>query len=135
MTAPLTFKHPRLESEFVRSHPEGKALIRDFAEQSLVVGWPTPIITDVWRSEAENKAVNGLPNSRHLCASAWDLSSRIYSDAQRWHVLAWLEAELRKRGKRTGWGMLVHNAGTGSHLHIERKDPIWAATYPRQGHA
>jgi hypothetical protein len=121
----LDFKHRVLESQMLLAHPDLRALLSDLGAESVKRGWPRPIVTCLWRSVRENKRLGGVPNSRHLTHCAGDLSLWIYTPEVLMKVLAWLNVEMEARGGRKGWGLKVHDAGTGNHIHVERRDASW----------
>jgi hypothetical protein len=61
-----------------------------------------------YRDPAHNARVNGVANSRHLLGRAADFSG---SAKEMQEAAAWAKA----RGAQT----LIHNAGSGQHLHLE----------------
>jgi hypothetical protein len=127
----VEFKREALEEELrTRSHPELREFFLAFGLVCYEREWHPPFITCLGRTEEENRAVGGVSDSRHLYDSAGDLRVWVYpADTVLPRVLVWMRAEFEKRGGQKAWGLLVHNAGSGSHIHVERRDPSWKATY------
>jgi pyruvate/2-oxoglutarate/acetoin dehydrogenase E1 component len=61
-----------------------------------------------FRDPAHNRAVNGVPNSWHLTGHAYDFSGSASAMAA---AAGWAKANGAKE-------VLIHNAGSGQHLHI-----------------
>ncbi len=73
----------------------------------------------------QNRAVNGKTDSWHLYHCAADLRLWVWPKGTVLPaVIIWLGREMEKRGRKK-WGLLVHDAGTGQHLHLERRDATW----------
>lgn len=65
-------------------------------------------LTSGYRDPAHNRAVNGVPNSWHLSGRALDFSG---SAKQMAAAAGWAKANGAKE-------VLIHNAGSGQHLHV-----------------
>lgn len=68
-------------------------------------------VTSGWRSEENNRAVGGVPDSYHLYGRAVDLDLGHFSEEQR--------RDIENSFKEMGLETLYHNVKTGWHLHIE----------------
>lgn len=119
----------RLEGEFELLHPDLKLALEDFEEWCGNEGLPEPTITCLLRTPEENKAAKGVATSYHLCHCAADIRSRGLNAAQKAAAFSWLRA----RCPSGAWGLLLHDVGSGEHLHLERKDPSWRLTYVTSG--
>lgn len=64
-------------------------------------------VSSGYRSPAQNKAVNGVTNSLHLTGQAADMSG---SAADMQAAAGWAKSQ--------GYRVLIHNAGSGMHLHV-----------------
>ena len=67
-------------------------------------------VTSSYRSPAHNAEVGGVPNSLHTRGLAFDL---VGSDSQMQKAKAWAESH-----KEMFQEVLVHDVGSGSHLHL-----------------
>lgn len=125
----MNFKRPELELEFdLATQAELRDVCRAVDRELQVRMLPQLVATCGGRTVEENAAAAGVPTSLHLWepdevegrpkrTRAWDLSIRPYSPTQLEEVRAIFLAELRKRG-RTRFEFLVHDVGSGRHIHV-----------------
>lgn len=109
-------------------HPEVCVVVVELDEWSEENGIPQVVVTCIVRTPARNAAVNGAPKSWHLVAAAIDLRSKHYTPTQKAAVLAWL----KRRCPTADWECFEHNAGTGWHIHLARKDLSWRNTFEKR---
>jgi hypothetical protein len=143
------YKTANLEMEFLTIHPVLIDLITRLEAYSKEAGLPEPVITECYRTAddmeriywrqmmrdfslkedaARKKARN--KDSLHLYGCGVDLRDKHYTVAQKKQVVAWLRAEMAKISKKPGfWEFLPDMHGTGSHLHVGRKDEMWIRNY------
>ena len=69
--------------------------------------------TSGYRSAARNKSVGGVPTSLHVQALAVDF---VPNDG---NYSASRESEIREFAAQSGFWLLVHDAGSGNHFHLE----------------
>jgi hypothetical protein len=123
----VLFKTAAIASQYPRLNAELRRVLKELGEQLREWGLPEPVVTDAsrdvhtqeqlyWRTyqdlpepEARMKARRKF--SYHLVNCAADVR---VADPQK--ALAWLEGYCWDR--RSGWELLVHNLGTGTHLHV-----------------
>lgn len=74
---------------------------------SLASKFPGLRVSSGYRSPERNRAVNGVPNSLHLTGQAADFSG---SAADMQAAAGWAQTQ--------GYRVLIHNAGSGMHLHV-----------------
>lgn len=91
-------------------HPGFKGLTSgaQVGSQQLMGAFPGLRFTSGHRSEAANSAANGVKNSKHLTGQASDF---VGSEEQMQAAAKWA----KERGAKT----LIHDSGSGRHLHIE----------------
>jgi hypothetical protein len=129
----VRFKTPGLTLEYrAQVEPELYQLLEDFCAVSKRWALPEPLLNELGRTPAQNKAVGGAEHSLHLWepnpaglalpyrTRAADLSVRPYGEAQLELALTWLHGEVAKRGGKRCWELLHHNVLTGSHIHVAR---------------
>ena len=75
-------------------------------------------LTQLIRSEEENKAVKGVWNSKHLTGEAADINPHTYYPKANWDQWR-LKAKLFLDKHLNGVDCVVHGTGTNRHLHIE----------------
>ena len=96
-------------------------------------------ITSTWRSEGQNSAVGGSPESKHLWGpltpiavdivwnyvSSLDLKSRQHPDTETavTHALETYHTEVLEDAKTLGLYGIVHDKGSGIHLHLQAVPP------------
>lgn len=124
----MKFKEPHLAEEWERLHPETKAALEELEDWSRENRIPEPVLTCISRTVAQNKLAGGVANSWHLFDTAADIRLFHYSPAARASVLAFL----RRQCPREEFELLVHDAGSGEHLHLARKDEAWKLTFPQR---
>lgn len=75
-------------------------------------------ISGGWRSEENNRANNGAPNSHHLYGSAIDVNVSMLTDAEREAFIN----KAREMGFNKGGDDFYHDKGTGYHAHLVYED-------------
>ena len=122
----MKFKTPALELEFREAlHPDVREALEELDAWSAEQAIPGVVLTCISRNAESNAKANGKERSWHLVNAAADLRTWHYTPAQRAAVLGWLQSEC----PREGWELLLHDAGTGSHIHLARKDMQWRLTF------
>jgi hypothetical protein len=128
----MLFKTALIGSQYPRLHVDLRRALSDLEKQLKKWGLPSPTVTDASRSVAEQEELYwkrewpNLPEkearmnarrkfSYHLVDCAADLRT---ADPQK--ALAWLEGYTWPTSEL--WELLVHNVGTGLHLHVAFKD-------------
>ena len=132
----LQFKTHVVRTRWAQCHPELHVVLEALADLCVRMQWPSPVLTSCSRTKEENEAVHGHPESWHLFGCAGDLSSWLYTSEQMKELLTWLRMELARRGgvrsaklPEGKWELLVHDKGSGEHLHIARRDTQWKRTF------
>lgn len=135
MASLLLFKHSGLEAELrEKTHPELRQLLLDLGGACARFGLHEPVLTCLGRTPEENAAVNGLLGSFHLFDCAADLRKWVWDEeTQLPQVLTWLRGAMARRGGKKRWGLKVHDAGSGDHIHVQVDDAPWRATYEKRG--
>lgn len=141
----MRFKTENLKKEYDQLQPEVVQKLIGLEEYSKQKGYPEPMLTHVKRTRAQQKTIywqaeqaknrklnenqaRELAGKRftwhfHLCAA--DLRSSHYTAEQLADVVRYL-----KEGTDAGWEVLYHDVGSGDHLHVGRKDNVWAKKHP-----
>lgn len=83
------------------------------------------VLSGGWRSEENNRAVGGVPNSDHLYGMALDFNMDNFDDEERQQIMQMAE--------QWGFSVLWHDAGTGLHLHLGIADPDMFQYIPQEG--
>lgn len=106
---------------FAKQHPDLQALLRELDGFCASVVLAPLVVTCLDRTEEENEADGGQPNSWHLFKCAADLRIKHLTSEQQKLVAKFLIA----RCKRPNWELVLKDHGTGPHFHIARRDPAW----------
>lgn len=144
----MLFKTPAMEAQHAKAHPELREAMAE--ADATIIGWGLPplMVTEVERTPGENFAIyfrkgldEGLTEahakwraerqfSYHLCLCAEDFrsSGRPWTPGERDRIFAMLRA----RCPKGQWGLLLHDAGTGLHFHLEAKDFLWRRNWEQR---
>lgn len=125
----MRFKDAQAEAEFAkRLHPAVRQVLEELDDWCLENALPQVVVTCLGRSGLENQAANGVTHSWHLYSCAADIRSKHYTPTQKAVVLSWLTRTCPK----PMWELLEHDAGSGSHFHLARRDFSWRNTFSKR---
>lgn len=118
----MLFKTPRQEREWnsAKVHPALRLVMADATVFMARLGWE-PVITDVWRSKAEEVALksSGVHHAwRAIDIRTRDIDPRMVEDLRRYLESRWIYDPMRPAK------ILCYTAehGSGPHMHIQVTD-------------
>jgi hypothetical protein len=121
----VTFKDAVIEERWDTLHSRLKQDVEDFGHWSAANRLPLCVVTCVYRTREENKAIYGYDrNTLHLLedgvCNAVDVRIRQYSRPQLDDVIRWWELRCKDRSV---YELLTHLHGTGPHVHAGVRRP------------
>ena len=113
----LDFRDDRTALEFPHIDPRLRGVLLSLAMESQGRGWHKPLVTSLYRTEAEERAAGAKSRTHKDCRAA-DLSLRPYVDGgvAPDDVVRWVNEAFGTLPQVTA---LRHDVGGGDHIHIQ----------------
>lgn len=117
---PILFKRDVLADEFLKVHPQVRAAILEVARMSAAEGIRPPMVTSIYRKG--DKKLHG-----HWAALDLRTENGHYTKEQKKKIEDAILGVIPNKFLRGD--VILHDAGTGLHLHVEIEDWTWAGTH------